>query len=216
MAVVIGIGGGSGSGKTALAERLAAALGPGRARLLSEDHYYLDAGGREDLIATPDAIDFDDIASKDWPLLAAHLVALKRGEAINQPLYDFVTHRRKAETERFAPAAFVILEGINALYDARIRAACDLTVFVDTPEAVRLARRIRRDCAERGRDPDEVRRRFYGHVSRGQRLFVEPQRALADMVIVDAGPAEATLAEADAHFAAAVQSCLGAIRMRGL
>ncbi|MDX2234550.1 MAG: uridine kinase [Hyphomonadaceae bacterium] len=153
MTRIIGIAGGSGSGKTTLARALAQALAPS-ARIIAEDDYYRCST----TVAGFDAAvhDFDALEAKDMARLAADLRALRGGGAIEKPLYDYVTHTRRAETETVHPADHVIVEGILALADPDVRAAYDLAVWLDTPGDLRLLRRVRRDVAERGRSVDSV------------------------------------------------------------
>ncbi|MEL6257931.1 MAG: uridine kinase [Pseudomonadota bacterium] len=156
---LIAVSGGSGSGKSTLAAALVASLTPARAVIFKEDAYYwplsyygdpVDAAARAELTAK---IDYDHPASKDTELIADHLGALKRGQAIDQPIYDYETHDRlPGQTYRIEPRKIIILEGIHALSASAILPLIDLSVYVDTPDDLRLARRIQRDVIERERN----------------------------------------------------------------
>ena len=173
MAYLIGIAGGSGSGKTTLARALAKALTP--AVIIAEDDYYRCATTIPGFNAK--AHDFDALDSKDMARLAADLGALKHGKAVDKPLYDYVTHTRRAEGEHVAPADTIIVEGILALADPDVRAAYDLAVWLDTPGDLRLMRRIRRDVAERGRSIEGVLDQYERTV---RTSFLRHARAQAD------------------------------------
>jgi len=179
--VVVGIGGGSGAGKGYLVARLLEILGKERCALLEQDWYYADlssvplAERARRNFDHPDAIDFD--------LLIRQLHALMRGETIRRPVYDFAQHTRRPETVPVAPAEVVVVEGILVLHDPRLRALCDIRVFVEAPEEVRLQRRLARDTTERGRTRASVLRQFAESVRPMHQLFVEPSRQFAHIVI---------------------------------
>lgn len=178
--IVVGIGGGSASGKTSLARALHASLGPGRARLIGEDDYYRCASTLPDFDAA--RWNFDHPDAKDFALLSAHLAALKAGRTAEKPLYDYVTHTRRAGVEPIAPAPVILLEGILHLADPQVRALVDFAVFVDAADDLRLARRVLRDVAERGRHAEDVVRQYLSTVRPMHAAFVAPQRAHADFV----------------------------------
>jgi uridine kinase len=179
-AAVVAIAGGSGSGKTTLARAVCAALGPDRAALLSEDDYYHCAT----TIAAFDAAahDFDAMAAKDMALLAQHLGALRRGEAIDKPCYDFALHQRLSQPQRLEPPEVIVLEGLHALADAAVSAQIDVKVFLDAPGDVRLARRLLRDMAERARTPDGVIAQYFKTVRPNHEALAPQSRAAADLV----------------------------------
>lgn len=194
MAKLIAITGGSGAGKTTVARALATKLGP-RATLIGEDDYYRCATTIPNF--DPATQNFDAPASKDDALLCANLAQARRGEAFEKPLYDLVTHTRRGQTERVAPAEIVIVEGIHLLAFPALRDLFDLTVFIEADEALRLGRRMIRDVEVRGRTPRSVFQQFFTFVRPMHEAHVAPQRALADLVLVsspEAGPQEA-----DAH-----------------
>lgn len=180
MTTLIGIAGGSGSGKTTLARALAQALGPS-VRIIAEDDYYRCSTAVPGF--DPRAHNFDALDSKDMARLAADLAALKQGQPIEKPLYDYVTHTRRAETETVAPADYVIVEGILALADADVRAAYDLAVWLDTPGDLRLLRRVRRDVAERGRSIESVLDQYERTVRTSFLQHARTQAEGADVVL---------------------------------
>lgn len=208
MGLIIAITGGSGSGKTTIAARVAQRLD---ANLIAEDDYYTC---RSNYPAFDERThNFDTPAAKDHALLASHLQAARRGEAFDKPLYDLKTHERRPQTERIEARPFLVLDGIHAFASEALRAAADLKIFVDTDEAVRLQRRLVRDVEERARKAEIVLYQFENFVRPAHAATVEPQRAFADLVIRDAGGAD--FAEADAHaerIAALARARQGAVR----
>jgi uridine kinase len=182
--LIIGVAGGSGSGKTTVARRVSESLPGAKVAFLDMDAYYRDrALSHEELRHLnwdhPDAFDLD--------LLATQLERLAAGLAIEKPVYDFVTHRRKPTAERVEPADVVVIDGILLLVEERIRAALDIKVFVDTDADVRLVRRIRRDVAERGRPIDEILEQYVTTVQPMHLQFVEPSKRYADVIIPRGG-----------------------------
>ena len=176
---IILVGGGTGSGKSALADALVRRLAP--ALRIHEDDYYVCSRAVPDF--DPRTYNFDVPEAKDLGLLAAHLDALRIGREVAAPRYDFALHQRMAEPQRLAPAATIIVEGLHAMLSDAVRARADFCVFVDAPEEVRLARRLVRDVRERGRDIEGIVAQFLGAVRPMHALYVEPQRALADLVV---------------------------------
>ncbi len=178
---IVGIGGGSGSGKTTFARALAALLPSGTARVLDHDAYY------RDLSHLPPAdrarTDFDHPDALESDLLAGHLDALRAGRAIAKPRYDFTTHTRLPDTERVEPTPVVVVEGILVLGIEKLRDRFDLALFVDAPADIRLLRRLHRDVAERGRSLEMVASQYLGTVRPAHELFVAPSRARADLIV---------------------------------
>ncbi len=177
--VVVGIAGASGSGKTTLAAELA--------RELSGIHFPLDTYYR-DLSHLPMAErarqNFDDPALIESGLLAAHIAALARGEAIGRPLYDFATYIRiPGRTETVSAGAFLLVEGLFALYYAELLPLYQLRVYVDTPDEVCFARRLKRDMDERGRTAESVRQQYEATVRPSAMSYVRPSAANADLVL---------------------------------
>lgn len=183
MALLIGIVGGSGSGKTTIARALAQRLGD-TAVVIAEDSYYGDWGAEPGF--DPTTFDFDDVASRDHDLLAEHLSALKADRRVDVPVYDFVTHRRLAQTvTAVGPVPVVIVEGLHLFCTPAVADLFDLRVFVDTPADVRFIRRLIRDQAERGRSWDSVVHQYLGTVRPAHLRQVEPSRTRAELVILD-------------------------------
>lgn len=195
MTRLIAITGGSGAGKTTVAEALAARLGAD-ATLIAEDDYYRCSSNIRDF--DPGTFNFDEPAAKDDALLKAHLEAARRGEAFERPNYNLKTHTRETYTTRIAPTPIVIVEGIHLLVFADLRACFDLTVYMDAEDALRLGRRMIRDVEKRGRKAHSVFHQFFTHVHPMHQRHVAPQRAHADLVLVSAYQDGAREAEAHA------------------
>ena len=178
--VHIAVVGGSGSGKTWLAEKLAAALAPRAARLTLDD-FYRDLSTMP--LAERETVNFDDPAAIDWEQLRAVIGAMRAGEKLDLPVYDFATHTRKPEPRYFSPPPVVIWDGLWLLHPDWLRAQFALTIFVECGADERFRRRAERDVRERGRTPESVRRQFFNHVEPMHEKFVEPQRAQATVVL---------------------------------
>lgn len=176
---IIGIAGGSGSGKTTFAEQLCGKLGPGLSRVLLQDNYYIDQSSR---FKEDGDINFDHPLAIDFPLLSKHLIELKRGSSVRVPIYDFATHKRKTEVIDFAPVPFVVVDGILLFHSDELFAEFDFTVFIDTQESIRFDRRLKRDIEERGRKEEGVRKQFAMHVKPMHDLFVQPSKVKASRV----------------------------------
>lgn len=179
--LVIGIAGGSGSGKTTIAEAMARELGPDRAVLILHDAYYRDQSDRP--LEERAQQNYDHPEALETDLLVRHVRALLGGEAVEQPVYDFRTHTRLAETRRVQPRRVILIEGVLALADPALRELMDLKIFVDTDPDIRFMRRLRRDLNERGRSMDSVFQQYLATVRPMHIQFVEPSRAFADLVI---------------------------------
>jgi uridine kinase len=169
--VVLGIAGGSGSGKSWLAKRVAQAF-YGKSALLCHDWWYRHNGGlsREEELQ----LNFDHPESLETELMCRDLDRLLAGEAIAAPIYDYASHARLAETRRVEPAPLIILDGILILADAALRERMTVSVFIDVPDDIRLARRVRRDCKERRVDVEETLRIYEDSVRPMHREFVQP------------------------------------------
>lgn len=202
MAIVAGIGGGTGSGKTTLARALAARW-PDQTLLIEHDWYYRDQKTVpvEKRIFTnydhPDALETD--------LLAAHLGQLMQGDPVEAPIYDFAWHTRSASKRLLTPRPLMIVEGIHVLHDPALRGLFTLKVFVDTPADLRFIRRLRRDVAERGRTMESVTQQYLDHVRPMHEQFVEPARRYADCS-VSGENADQALQEVSARIAQAAQA----------
>ena len=182
--LVIGIAGGTGSGKTTLAASLVSALA-GDVAVLEHDWYYRDRSGlsaseRED-------INYDEPAALDNALLAEHLAELRAGRAVECPQYDFATHTRKTVTRPVAPARIVAVEGILLFAIPELCSAFDLRIFVDTDDDIRLMRRIARDIVERKRDIASIQHQYYGSVRPMHVLHVAPSKRHAHLVVPEGG-----------------------------
>ena len=175
----VAIGGSSGSGKTRLAAEIAALVDG--AGVLCTDAYYRDRSGVP--CASRAHLNFDVPDALDWDLLDLHLRRLRAGRPVNIPLYDFATHTRAAAGRPFRPCRILLLEGLFALCEPRVREFVDLAVFVDAPEALCLSRRLARDTAMRGRSEASVRHQWHRDVVPMYRRHVLPARAGADLVI---------------------------------
>jgi uridine kinase len=181
----VGIAGGTGSGKTTVAERLVAALPMGEAVLLQHDSYYRD---RSHLTKAERAlVNFDEPAALENHRLVADLAALRAGQAIESPSYDFATHTRRPAGRAVKPHRIVIVEGILLFAVPELREAFDLRLFIDTDDDIRLLRRIRRDLEERGRDIASVDQQYRASVRPMHLLHVAPSRAHAHLIIPEGG-----------------------------
>ncbi len=180
---IIGVAGGSGSGKTYFARALHERLGPQISAVIYQDNYYIDQSARFD--HDGGSVNFDHPDSLDFALLAQHLEQLKRGQTIEIPVYDFVTHSRLNQTISQSPQSVVLVDGILLLSQPHVRQHFDISIFVDTPEQLRFERRLKRDVEERGRTPDGVRRQFEAQVKPMHDQFVQPSLVHARYVISD-------------------------------
>jgi uridine kinase len=183
--VLLGVAGGTGSGKTTVARRIVEAVGKTRIAFLEMDSYYKDIDWQ-----TPDDLlhhNFDHPSALDLELIAEHLRELKAGRAVEVPVYDFVTHRRTAETIRVDSQPVVMLEGILVLAVRELRDLLDFKIYVDTDADIRFIRRLRRDLDERGRDVADVLRQYLGSVRPMHLEFVEPSKRWADVIIPEGG-----------------------------
>ncbi|MDQ3995794.1 MAG: uridine kinase [Gemmatimonadota bacterium] len=184
-ALTIGIAGGSGSGKSTVARNVAGSLGTASVAFIDMDAYYhnyahLPAEERR-------RMNWDHPDAFDWELLVSQLGRLACGESIDKPIYDFVTHTRRAETTTVHPADVIVIDGILLFADERVRDLCDVKVFVDTDADIRLIRRIRRDTTKRGRPLDEVLEQYITTVQPMHLQFVEPSKRYADVIVPRGG-----------------------------
>lgn len=185
MTLVIGIAGGTGSGKTTIARKIQAALPVEKVDRLEHDSYYRD---RQDLTYDERCLlNFDHPSSLETSLLAEHLKALRSGEAVESPLYDFTTHTRARESRRVEAREVIIVEGILVLAEPALREQMDIKIFVDTDADIRAFRRIRRDIEQRGRTFDSIREQYYATVRPMHLQFVEPSKRWADLIIPEGG-----------------------------
>ena len=182
---IIGIAGGSGSGKTTVVKQIAKALPPHCAAVVPLDSYYNDTTN-----LTPEeraAINFDHPDAFDWKLLTEQIKRLKSGEAIEQPTYSYIESNRLKATVHVEPKPVIIIEGIMALHYKKLRDMMDLKIFVDTDPDVRLIRNIRRDVVERGRTVEMVLDHYENAVKPMHEQFIEPTKKFADIIIPSGG-----------------------------
>ena len=185
MPILVGIAGGTGSGKSTLARRLQRAVGRDRCALVTQDHYYRDLGGLS--LQARAQVNFDHPDSIESELLAAHLASLKSSEPILMPRYDFTRHVRASGGEPVEPKPIIIAEGILLLTWPEVRRLCDLKIYVQAPADIRLARRVRRDIADRGRDVEGVLNQYLNTVRPMHEQYVEAAAGHADVVIPGEG-----------------------------
>jgi uridine kinase len=183
--LVIGIAGGTGSGKSTIARNLAAALPSASVATIDHDAYYRD---RSDLSYEERAqLNYDHPDALETSLLVEHLRALKAGRGVDVPIYDFKTHTRSPSSRRVEPTPVLIVEGILVFVDADLRTQLDVKIFVDTDADLRVFRRIRRDIEQRGRSFGSIRDQYYKTVRPMHLQFVEPSKRWADLIIPEGG-----------------------------
>jgi uridine kinase len=183
--LVIGVAGGTGSGKTTVTTTLAGALASGESLIIEHDWYYRD---RSNMVPEErQLVNYDHPDALETELLVEHLRQLRSGSTIDAPVYDFVTHTRRAEPRRLSPARAIIVEGILVLAEAELREQFDIKLFVDTDADVRVLRRMRRDLEERGRSFESVHDQYLSTVRPMYLEFVEPSKRYADLIIPEGG-----------------------------
>jgi uridine kinase len=179
--VVIGVAGGSGSGKTTVVRRIVESLGPDDVTVLEHDRYYRD---RNDLrLEERAALNYDHPDALETDLMVQHVTALRAGRAIDAPIYDFAHHARRASMETVVPRRAIILEGILIFTDAALRNLMDVKVFVDADDDTRFIRRLQRDISERGRTVGSVIDQYLRTVKPMHLDFVEPSKRYADVIV---------------------------------
>lgn len=179
--LIIGIAGGTGSGKTTVVQQIIEELPPNEVCVISQDSYYKDTS--ELTYDERVRINFDHPKAIDFKLLVHHLKELRNGNSINQPVYSFVDHNRTSETIVIKPKKVIIVEGILILTQPEIRKMFDLKIFVHADSDERLIRRLKRDMAERGRDLNEVLIRYQTNLKPMHDEFIEPSKEFADIII---------------------------------
>ncbi len=183
--ILIGIAGGSGSGKSLVARTIIRELGSDRVVVIDQDSYYRDL---DDIpLRDRDARNFDHPDAFDGDLLKRHVRDLLDGRGIEQPIYDYAQHRRLAETRAIGDHVVIVLEGILIFVDSELRAMMDIKLFVDADNDVRFIRRLRRDLVERGRSVDSIMRQWEESVRPMHLQFVEPTKRYADLIIPEGG-----------------------------
>lgn len=189
--ILVGIAGGTGSGKTTLAKSIQEHLAAYHPLLLHQDSYYRDHP--ELPFEARNRLNYDHPDAFDTPLLVEHLQALKRGEAIEQPVYHFAQHCRGGHVT-VLPAPIILLEGILILAEPALRDVLDVPLFVDTPDDIRFMRRLRRDIETRGRSLDSVYRQYLSSVRPMHLQFVEPSKQYARLIVPEGGHNEMAVA----------------------
>ena len=183
--IIIGIAGGTGSGKTTIANVILARVGAEHIAFLPHDAYYKDI--RDLPRAQRDLINFDHPASLETKLLVEHLRVLKQGTTVETPIYDFTKHARTEETHRVEPQTVILVEGILVFAEPALREIFDVKIFVDTPPDIRFIRRLQRDILERGRTVESVIQQYETTVRPMHLEFVEPSKRHADVIIPEGG-----------------------------
>lgn len=182
---IIGIAGGTASGKTTVVKEIADSMPQGEVVVIPQDSYYKDSSHVP--VEERQFINFDHPDAFDWELLVEQLYMLREGKAIEQPTYSYLTCTRQPETIHIEPKKIIIIEGIMALVNPRLRELMDLKVYVDADDDDRLIRLIRRDVVERGRTPEMVLSRYERIVKSMHREFIEPTKKYADIIIPQGG-----------------------------
>ena len=183
--LIIGIAGGTGSGKTTVVRKIVESLPAGEVVLLPLDSYYKDNAGIP--LAERQRINFDHPDAFDWDLLSLHVDMLRAGKSIEQPVYSYLTCTRQPETVHIEPRDVVIIEGILTLGDVRLRGMMDLKVYVDADPDERLIRVIQRDMLERGRTAEAVMERYIPVLKPMHQQFIEPCKRYADLIVPQGG-----------------------------
>jgi len=183
--ILVGIAGGTGSGKTTVAKAIYDRVGADKIEWISHDSYYRNFEGLS--AEERHHINFDHPDSLETELLARHLDVLCKGSAVEVPIYDFTTHSRKLETVRVEPRKVVIVEGILVLAEPELRKRIDIKLYVDTPADIRFVRRLMRDITARGRSVESVIEQYVTTVRPMHEEFVEPSKRYADLIIPEGG-----------------------------
>lgn len=182
---IIGVAGGTGSGKTTVSRRITEMVGAQHITWIQHDDYYKDHSN-----LSPEAralVNYDHPDSLDTPLLVEHLSRLRAGEAVQAPLYDFATHARRAETQSYLPARIILVEGILIFVERELRDLMDMRIYVDADADIRFIRRLRRDMIERERSLDSVVRQYMATVRPMHMEFVEPSKRFAHVIVPEGG-----------------------------
>ena len=183
--IIIGIAGGTGSGKTTVVKRIIESLSKDEVTVLPLDSYYKDSSHIP--FEERQNINFDHPDAFDWDLLSQHIAMLREGKAIEQPIYSYITSTRQKETIHIEPREVVIVEGILALSDKKLSSQMDLRIFVDADPDERLIRVIQRDVLERGRTAEDVMERYVRVLKPMHLEFIEPAKRVADLIIPQGG-----------------------------
>ncbi|MBB3129920.1 uridine kinase [Paenibacillus rhizosphaerae] len=187
--LIIGIAGGTGSGKTTVARSVIDRLGSGKVTFISQDNYYKDNPHLS--LAERELINYDHPFAFDNELLIEHLSQLKEGQTAYAPVYDFTVHARSSvDKVELTPNNIVIIEGLHVLSDEKLREMLDIKVFVDTDPDVRILRRVLRDIEERGRSIQSIHQQYLATVKPMHEAFIEPSKKYADLIIPEGGENE--------------------------
>jgi len=178
---ILGIAGGSGSGKTTVAKKILAELNSDSVILIDHDSYYRDQSALP--MEKRPLVNYDHPDALDNDLLIEHLKLLREEKSINKPIYNFVTYTRSADTNFIDPKDIIVLEGFLIFTDPRVREMCDIRIFIETEPDVRIIRRIERDLKERGRSLESIISQYFSTVKPMHHQFVEPSKRYADVII---------------------------------
>ena len=189
--VVIGIAGGTGSGKTTVVNKIVKSLPQGKVAVIPQDSYYKDLSHLS--LEERKTHNFDEPNAIEWPLLCRHIQELKQGKTIDVPTYSYLSCTRQSETIKIEPCDVIIVEGILVLNDEELREMMDIKVFVDTDADERLIRVIARDCVERGRTPMMVIDRYQEVLKPMHDQYIEPSKRYADLILPQGGNNEVAI-----------------------
>lgn len=184
-AIIIGVAGGTGSGKTTVAQEILQRVGPDRIAYIQHDSYYRDQSHLP--FHERARVNYDHPDALESELLVEHLKALRAGRPVEVPIYDFTTHTRRPETRRVEPRRVILVEGILIFADRALREMMDVKIFVDTDADIRFIRRLQRDLRERGRSMDSVIEQYLSTVRPMHLEFVEPSKRYADIILPEGG-----------------------------
>jgi uridine kinase len=182
---LIGVAGGSNSGKTTIVTRLAELMGKDRLGFIKLDSYYIER--KDEPVEVRAGANYDHPDAFDWDLLNDHVAALTAGASVNVPVYDFTIHDRSDRCVTVPSTKVIVVEGILVLWEPRLRERFDLKIFVDTPADLRIIRRLKRDVAERGRTTESILDQYLTTVRPAHERFIEPSKRYADVIVPEGG-----------------------------